>query len=35
MLQPKDKVDYPVYFYEHQSKEALILDEVANIIAKD
>jgi hypothetical protein len=34
-LQPKDKVDYPIYFYEHQLGEALILDEAANIIAKD
>jgi hypothetical protein len=35
MLQPKDKVDYLVYFYEHQLGEASILDEVTNIIAKD
>jgi hypothetical protein len=35
MLQPKDKIDYPVYFYEHQLKKALTLDEVANITIKD
>ncbi len=35
MLQLKDKVDYPVYFYEHQPREALIFDEVANITVKD
>ncbi len=34
MLQLKDKVDYPVYFYEHQPREALIFDEVANITVK-
>jgi hypothetical protein len=31
MLQPKDKVDYPMYFYEHQPRKALILDEATNI----
>lgn len=35
MLQPKDKVDYLVYFDEHQPKEALILDEVIDITIKD
>jgi hypothetical protein len=35
MLQPKDKIDYLVYFYEHQSREALILDEAISIIVKD
>jgi len=35
MLQLKEKVDYLVYFYEHQLREALIFDEVANIIVKD
>jgi hypothetical protein len=30
MLQPKDKVDYPMYFYEHQLGKALILDENTN-----
>ncbi len=30
-----EKVDYLVYFYEHQLGEALILDEVFDIIAKD
>ncbi len=35
MLQLKEKVDYLVYFYEHQPREALIFDEVANIIVKD
>ncbi len=35
MLQPKDKVEYPMYFYEHQPWEALILDEVVNITIKD
>jgi hypothetical protein len=35
MLQPEDKVDYPMYFYEHQRGEVLILDEATNIIVKD
>jgi hypothetical protein len=35
MLQLEDKVDYPVYFYEHQPREALILDEAINITIKD
>ncbi len=35
MLQLEDKVDYPVYFYEHQPRETLILDEAADIIIKD
>jgi hypothetical protein len=35
MLQPKDKVDYLMYFYEHQQGEALILDEAIDIIVKD
>jgi hypothetical protein len=30
-----EKVDYLVYFYEHQLGEVLILDEVFDIIAKD
>jgi len=30
-----EKVDYLVYFYEHQLGEALILNEVFDIIAKD
>jgi hypothetical protein len=35
MLQLEDIVDYLVYFYEHQLKEALILDEVVDITVKD
>jgi len=35
MLQPKDKNEYFVYFFEHQLGEALILDEVVNITIKD
>jgi hypothetical protein len=35
MLQLEDVVDYPVYFYEHQLREALILDEVVDITVKD
>jgi hypothetical protein len=35
MLQPKEKPKYPIYFYQHQSKKVLILDEVANMIIKD
>jgi hypothetical protein len=34
MSQPEDRVDYPVYFYEHESGEALILDEVATSLPK-
>jgi hypothetical protein len=35
MLQPKDRVDYPVYFYEHQPRKALILDEATDITVKN
>jgi len=35
MLQPKEKLKYPIYFYQHQSRKVLILDEVANMIFKD
>ncbi len=35
MSQPEDKVDYPVYLYEHELGEALILDEATDIIVKD
>ncbi len=35
MLQPKDRVDYFVYFYEHQPREVLILDETTDISVKD
>ncbi len=35
MLQPKDKVDYPMYFHEHPLREVLILDEVVDITVKD
>jgi hypothetical protein len=35
MLQPKEKPKYPIYFYQHQYKKVLILDEVANMIIKD
>ncbi len=35
MSQPKDRIDYPMYFYEHESGEALILDEVVDITTKD
>jgi hypothetical protein len=35
MLQLKDIVDYPMYFYEWQPTEVLILDEVVNISFKD
>jgi hypothetical protein len=35
MSQPKAKVDYLVYLYEHELGEALILDEAANITVKD
>jgi hypothetical protein len=35
MLQLEDKVDYLVYFYEHQLGETLILDEATDIIVKD
>jgi hypothetical protein len=35
MLQLKDIFGYPLYFYEQQIEETLILDEVADIIVKD
>ncbi len=34
MLQLEKRVDYPVYFYEHQLRKALILDEAVNITIK-
>jgi hypothetical protein len=34
MLQLEDKVDYLMYFYEHQPGEVLILDEATDIIVK-
>jgi hypothetical protein len=35
MLQPKEKVDYLVYFYEHQLGEALIMDKAIDITVKN
>ncbi len=36
MLQrPKNKIDYLVYFYEHQLGKALILDNASHITIKD
>jgi hypothetical protein len=35
MLQLENTIDNPMYFYEHQLGEALILDEVVDIIVKD
>jgi hypothetical protein len=35
MVQPKEKIEYPIYFYKHQPREILILDEVVNKIIKD
>jgi len=34
-LQLEDIIDYPMYFYEHQLGEALILDETTDVIIKD
>ncbi len=35
MLQPKNKVNYPMYFYEHQLREDLIQDEIVDITIKE
>jgi hypothetical protein len=35
MLQLENKIDYLVYFYEHQPRKALTLDEVVDITVKD
>jgi hypothetical protein len=35
MLQPYNKNEYPIYFYEHQQGEALILDKGIHITIKD
>jgi hypothetical protein len=35
MLQLEEKPEYPVYFYKHQPKEVLILDETTNVTIKD
>ncbi len=35
MLQSKEKLEYLVYFYQHQLREVLILDEIANVTVKD
>jgi hypothetical protein len=34
MLQPEEKHEYPIYFYKHQPREVLILDEVVDVIVK-
>jgi hypothetical protein len=35
MFQSEEKIEYPVYFYQHQLGEVLILDEVANVTIKN
>jgi len=35
MFQPEEKIEYPVYFYQHQLGEVLILDEATNVTVKD
>jgi hypothetical protein len=35
MLQSKEKLEYLVYFYQHQLREVLILDEVVNVTIKN
>jgi hypothetical protein len=35
MLQQKEKLEYLVYFCQHQLGEVLILDEVADVIVKN
>ncbi len=35
MFQPKEKPEYPIYFYQHQLGEVLILDETTDVIVKD
>jgi hypothetical protein len=35
MFQLEEKPKYLVYFYKHQPKEVLILDETANVTVKD
>ncbi len=35
MLQPEEKLEYPVSFCQHQLGKVLILDDDANVIIKD
>jgi hypothetical protein len=35
MFQLKEKLEYPIYFYKHQPREVLILDEITNVTVKD
>ncbi len=35
MLQPKEKPKYLVYFYKHQPRKVLILDEFVNVTVND
>jgi hypothetical protein len=31
MFQLKEKLDYPIYFYQNQPRKVLILDEIADV----
>ncbi len=35
MLQLEEKPKYQIYFYQHQLREVLTLDEATNVIIKD
>ncbi len=35
MVQPKDNINYPFWYYQHEPKETLILDEFTNITIKN
>ncbi len=35
MFQPKEKIKYLIYFYQHQLGEVLILDEATDVTIKD
>jgi hypothetical protein len=35
MFQPKEELEYPIYFYKHQLGEVFILDEAIDVTIKD
>ncbi len=35
MSQPEDNINYPFWYYQHEPRETLILDEFADIMIKN
>jgi hypothetical protein len=35
MVQPKDNINYPFWYYHHEPRETLIFDEFTNITIKN